>query len=237
MPVEAPVTTTQPRVPDGVSDDIVTSVTVGISDDSVNCRVIGVVSRAESAAATRRALLDAAADLLDGGGPAAVTVRAVGARAGVTRGAPYRHFPDKESLLTAVAAGALDRLADELQAVRGDQRMPPADQLHRALAALMTVGRRRPHLYRLMFASPVGDPAAIDAAIQAAERAQHEFLAIVGALVGAQHAGRFAALLLTSAHGITDMEVSGHLAPDKWHTTAEELVSTLVSMIDRQARG
>ncbi len=198
--------------------------------------VIGMVSRAESAAATRRAVLDAAVELLDSGGPDAVTLRAVGARAGVTRGAPYRHFPDKDSLLTAIAAEALDRLADQVQAVRADPRVPPADTLHRALAALMTVGRRQPHLYRLMFASPAGDSAAIHGAVQAAERAWAEFLAIVGDLVGAQHARRFAALLLTSAHGITGMEVNGHLSADKWHTTAEELVSTLVSMIDRQAR-
>ncbi|GAA1901025.1 TetR/AcrR family transcriptional regulator [Streptantibioticus ferralitis] len=196
----------------------------------------GMVSRVESAAATRRALLDAAADLLDSGGPDAVTLRAVGARAGVTRGAPYRHFPDKDSLLTAVAAEALDRLADQVRDVRADPRVPPADKLNRALSSLMTVGRRQPHLYRLMFASPAGDPTAIRAAVQAADRAQDEFLAVVGDLVGAQHTRQFAALLLTSVHGITDMEVSGHLSADKWHITAEELVSTLVSMIDRQAR-
>lgn len=210
--------------------------TVGVSDDSVNCIVIDMVSRVESAAATRRALLDAAADLLDSGGPDAVTLRAVGARAGVTRGAPYRHFPDKDSLLTTVATEALDRLADQAQAVRADPRVPPADKLDRALSALMTIGRRQPHLYRLMYSSPAGDPVAIHAATQAAERAQDEFLAIVGDLVGAQHTRHFAALLLTSAHGITDMEVRGHLSADKWHTTAEELVSTLVSMIDRQVR-
>lgn len=196
----------------------------------------GMVSRAESSAATRRALLDAAAELLDGGGPETVTLRAVGARAGLTRGAPYRHFSDKDSLLTAVAAEALERLADQLHAVRADPRVPPADKLHRALAALMTVGRRQPHLYRLMFAYPVGDPGVVLAATRAADRAQDENLAIVGDLVGAEHARRFAALLLTSAHGITDMEVNGHLSADKWHTTADELVSTLVSMIDRQAR-
>ncbi|WP_240137762.1 TetR/AcrR family transcriptional regulator [Streptomyces sp. MUM 178J] len=195
-----------------------------------------MVSRVESAAATRRALLDAAADLLDSGGPGAVTLREVGARAGVTRGAPYRHFPDKDSLLTAVAAEALDRLADQAQDVRTDPQAPPADKLRRALSALMTIGRRQPHLYRLMFTSPAGDPAAIHAATQAGDRAQDEFLAIVGDLVGAQHTSRYAALLLTSVHGITDMEVSGHLSADKWHITAEELVSTLVSMIDRQTR-
>ncbi|WP_340684034.1 TetR/AcrR family transcriptional regulator [Amycolatopsis coloradensis] len=195
-----------------------------------------MVSRVESAAATRRALLDAAADLLDIGGPDAVTLRAVGARAGVTRGAPYRHFPDKDSLLTTIAAEALDQLADQVQVVRADPRVPPADTLQRALDALMTIGRRQPHLYRLMFASPAGAAATVHAAVQAADRAMDEFLAIVGDLVGAQHARRFAALLLTSAHGITDMEVNGHLSADKWHITAEELVSTLVSMIHRQAR-
>ena len=193
-----------------------------------------MVSRAESVAATRRALLDAAADLLDLGGPDAVTLRAVGARAGVTRGASYRHFSDKVSLLTVIAAEALNRLADQLRALRADPRVPPADQLHRALAALMTVGRHQPHLYRLMFTSPSGDPTVMHAATQAAESAQDEYLAIVGHLVGASQANRFAALLLTSAHGITDMEVNGHLSADKWHVTAEELVSTLVSMIDRQ---
>lgn len=192
--------------------------------------------RAESAAATRRALLDAAADLLDSGGPDTVTLRAVGARAGVTRGAPYGHFPDKDSLLTTIAAEALGRLADQVQGVRADPQVSPSDTLQRALAALTTIGRRQPHLYRLMFASPAGDPAAVQAAVQAAERAMDEFLAIVADLVGAQHARRFAALLLSSAHGITDLEVSGHLSADKWHTTSEELVSTLVSMIDRQAR-
>ncbi|MGW0196160.1 TetR/AcrR family transcriptional regulator [Nonomuraea sp. NPDC003201] len=194
-----------------------------------------MISRTESAAATRRALLDAAADLLDSGGPDAVTLREVGARAGVTRGAPYRHFPDKDSLLTTIAAEALDRLADQVQAVRAAPGASPSGKLHRALFALMTIGRSQPHLYRLMFASPVGDPAAVHAATQAADRAMNQFLAIVGDLVGAQHARGFAALLLTSAHGITDMEVSGHLSADKWHITAEELLSTLVSMIDRQA--
>jgi AcrR family transcriptional regulator len=195
-----------------------------------------MILRVESAAATRRALLDAAAELLDTGGPDAVTLREVGARAGVSRGAPYRHFANKDSLLTAVAAEALDRLADEVGAVRADPRVPPADTLHRALAALMTIGRRQPHLYRLMFTSPAGDSVAVHAATQAGERAQDEFLAIVGDLVGPQHAQRFGALLLTSAHGITDMEVNGHFSTDKWHVSAEELVSTLVAMVDRQAR-
>lgn len=196
-----------------------------------------MVSRRESAAATRHALVGAATDLLEGGGPDAVTLREVGARAGVTRGAPYRHFSDKDSLLTVIAAEALDRLADEVRAVRTDPRVSPVDTVGRGLAALIDIGRSRPHLYRLMFTAPVGDPVVVAAANEAADRAVNEFLASVGDLVGEHQARQFAPLLLTSAHGIADMEANGHLSPDKWHVTAEELVATLVSMIDQQVRG
>ncbi|WP_405387734.1 WHG domain-containing protein [Streptomyces sp. NBC_01102] len=75
---------------------------------------------------------------------------------------------------------------------------------------------------------PVGDPAA---AVRAAERFQDEFVAIVAALVGERNARHYGALLLTGAHGIAGMELSGHLAADRWLTTADELVGTLVRMV------
>src|SRR5215212_9939617 len=112
------------------------------------------MSRIESAAATRRALLDDAADLLDGGGPDAVTLREVGARAGVSRGAPYRHFADKESLLTAVAAEGWQRIGDHMHALQIDTRLRPADKLRAALIHVITVSRQRPYLYQLMFRTP-----------------------------------------------------------------------------------
>ena len=51
---------------------------------------------------TRAALLGAAAGLLEGHGLEAVTLRAVGERAGVSRQAPYKHFADKEALLSVL---------------------------------------------------------------------------------------------------------------------------------------
>ena len=192
-----------------------------------------MVSRVESAAATRRSLLDAAAELLDEGGPEAVTLREVGARAGVSRGAPYRHFADKDSLLTAVAAEAWDRLADETRDLRTDAALAPTERLYAAVTGLMAVGRRRPHLYQLMFTAPAGDPTAL---LRAAGRNQDEFLAIVGELVGDRDARHYGALLLTSAHGIVGMEVAGHLAGEKWGTTAEELITTQVGLIEAASR-
>ncbi|MFG1605333.1 TetR/AcrR family transcriptional regulator [Actinoplanes sp. NPDC049265] len=190
-----------------------------------------MISRVESAAATRRALVDAAADLLDQGGPDAVTLREVGARAGVSRGAPYRHFADKESLLTAIAVESWDRIGDQVRELRTREEPAPAGKLHHALTALIGVGRRQPHLFRLMFATPAGDPSAV---VRAAGRAQDEFLAIVAELVGDQDARRIGALLMTSAHGITGMEVSGHLTAEKWGTSGDEIVTSLIEMIPKK---
>jgi AcrR family transcriptional regulator len=187
--------------------------------------------RIESAAATRRALLSSAADLLDGGGPGAVTLREVGARAGVSRGAPYRHFTDKESLLTAVAAEGWERVADQIHALQTDSRLGPAERLRAALNVFVTVSRAQPHLYRLMFSSPAGDPATI---VHAAQRGCDEFLAIAAPVVGEQNAERYGAILLTGAHGAAGLGLSGLLRTDKWDTTAEDLIDTLVDMVTRR---
>jgi AcrR family transcriptional regulator len=186
------------------------------------------MSRIESAAATRRALLDDAAELLDSGGPDAVTLREVGARAGVSRGAPYRHFANKESLLTAVAAEGWERIADQMHTLQADSRLLPIDKLRAALIGLITVSRQQPHLYQLMFSTPAGDPAAV---VRAAQRSCDEFLAIVAEVVGEQYAQRYAAILLTGAHGAADLELSGLLSTDQWHTTAQELIGSLLAMV------
>lgn len=188
-----------------------------------------VTTRSESAAATRRSLIDAAGVLLDLGGVEAVTLREVGARSGVSRSAAYRHFADKESLLTVLATNAMSDLGDALEVLASSQDSPEKC-LRSALLSLITIGHTRPHLYRLMFTTPTGDPTA---AVRAAERAQDLFLEIVGRITGPRRARRYGALLLTTAHGITGLDLSGHLDLDKWHTNAEELVDTIISLLPK----
>ena len=190
--------------------------------------LLPMTTRAESAAATRRSLLDAAAVLLDIGGPDAVTLREVGARVGVSRSAPYRHFPDKEHLLTALANEAWKDLGDALEVLLNKADLAPKQLLRGALISLIEVGRQRPHLYRLMFSTPSGDPAA---AVRAAERTQDLFLDIVAKVVGARRKRQYAALLLTSAHGIAGLELSGHLSWEKWHIDADGLVDLMINSV------
>jgi len=66
----------------------------------------------------RRALLDVAAEAIAEDGPAALSMRDLARRAGVSHAAPAHHFGDKKGLLTALAAEGFDRLAADLRETR-----------------------------------------------------------------------------------------------------------------------
>ncbi|MCP2032696.1 AcrR family transcriptional regulator [Okibacterium sp. HSC-33S16] len=62
----------------------------------------------------RKAVIDAAVDVISDAGPAAVSLRDLARRIGVSHAAPAHHFGDKEGLFTAVATEGYTLLADEL---------------------------------------------------------------------------------------------------------------------------
>ncbi|WP_027060061.1 TetR/AcrR family transcriptional regulator [Mesorhizobium loti] len=62
----------------------------------------------------RQALIDAALAIAKEDGVDQVTVREAGKRAGVSSGAPFRHFPTKTALMTAVAEEAMRRFRAEI---------------------------------------------------------------------------------------------------------------------------
>ena len=64
----------------------------------------------------KRVLIDAALGLVEEGGAEAVSVREAARRAGVSPGAPFRHFPSRVALLTAVAEEAQRRFRAEIDA-------------------------------------------------------------------------------------------------------------------------
>ena len=77
----------------------------------------------------RRVLIDAALKLAAEGGPEAVSVREAARRAGVSPGAPFRHFDSRAALMTAVAEEAQRRLRAEIAAALADA--PGRDPLKR----------------------------------------------------------------------------------------------------------
>lgn len=79
----------------------------------------------------RQALIDAALELAFEGSPETVSVREAARRAGVSSGAPFRHFASKAALMTAVAEQAMELFRSEIEA---GQRRAPADPVSRLRA-------------------------------------------------------------------------------------------------------
>src|SRR5882672_7678585 len=77
----------------------------------------------------RRVLIDAALGLAEEGGAEAVSVREAARRAGVSPGAPFRHFPSRVALMTAVAEEAQRRFRAEIEVALSE--VPAGDPLAR----------------------------------------------------------------------------------------------------------
>lgn len=63
----------------------------------------------------RVALIDAGLELTRAGGPEALTIREATRRVGVSPNAAYRHFADREALLSAVATAIQSRMVARMQ--------------------------------------------------------------------------------------------------------------------------
>lgn len=77
-------------------------------------------SRAYHHGDLRRALIDAAVEAITESGPAALSLRDLARRAGVSHAAPAHHFGDKAGLLTALATQGFDLLTEALRKAGDD---------------------------------------------------------------------------------------------------------------------
>jgi AcrR family transcriptional regulator len=190
---------------------------------------------------TRETLVTVAAQLLDEGGPEAVTLREVGHRAGVSHNAPYKHFADKEALLAAVAARELARRTSSLSATRTAAKaggLPPQEAVRTAMRSYVAWALEFPQRFKLVFGSWSKDSDELAAAAGSARAL------LVGMVAEAQRAGRLpaadperlASLLLAVTHGAVDLALAGHLSPDgKGRATPEDLAEDLFGYLEAAA--
>lgn len=116
----------------------------------------------------KRALVEAALELLDEAGADSVGLRQVARRVGVSAAAPYRHFKGRRALLEAVAAEGFRRFTD-MMAIK-EEGLPEAEQLPAMAEAYVRFALVQPALFRLMFSREIdkdGDTALHHAALGA----------------------------------------------------------------------
>lgn len=183
---------------------------------------------------TRSALLGAAAGLLEERGMEAITLRAVGERAGVSRQAPYRHFVDKGELLSVLAARYFEVLAEEMTAAIEDMSESPFARLESMLGTYVRVALGSPGRYRLMFGPEVrGSP--YPEVHEVARGLHGRFVGVVaecqevGELDGGEDPVALAALMYATVHGAVDLALAGHGEEEKGLEEPTSLVRLLLA--------
>ena len=100
----------------------------------------------------RRAMtVDAVITLAATGNPAGITTAAIAAAMGVTQGALFRHFPDKDAIWAAVMATVAERLLARVDAA-ATAAPSPLDALHAVFMAHVGFAIEHPGVPRMLFA-------------------------------------------------------------------------------------
>lgn len=102
------------------------------------------------------ALLEAAVALAEEGGVGAIGLREAARRAGVTHGAPYRHYPNHEALIAAVAEDGFRRLWEVARLALASAGPNPLERFSALGRGYLHFARRHPGHFRVMFAAKEG---------------------------------------------------------------------------------
>lgn len=147
----------------------------------------------------REALVAAAVDLISQHGPEGFTVAEAARLAGVSPGAPYRHFRDAEALLAEVALRGFERFAETLSAACAGAQ-PDALRAYEALGrAYLGFARREPAYYAAMFETRIAHEAH-PALFAASDRAFGVLRDATEALVARLPEGRRPPVLMVALH-------------------------------------
>jgi len=186
----------------------------------------------------RRALLAAALYILRTEGSAALTLRAVARRAGVSHQAPYHHFADRAALVAAVAQDGFERLADEVDRARSAAPNPVA-QFQEGGVAYVVFAVRHPEHYRVMFGPELADRSAHAELDRAARRVFETLSAPPGGLLppAATGPGAVRSTLWSVVHGLAMLLIDGQLegragrAPGVGPTAARRLALEVTDIL------
>ena len=118
----------------------------------------------------KEALLQAALNLIAQKGAAGFTFADAARMAGVSPAAPYRHFRDRDELLSSIAQRGFEQFEAQLTAAWDDGRPDTVTAFERVGHAYLAFARNEPAFYSAMFES--GLPVDANPTLQAAsERA------------------------------------------------------------------
>jgi AcrR family transcriptional regulator len=173
----------------------------------------------------RKALIGEAMVMLSESGIAALTLRELARRLGVTHTAPYAHYADKAALLADVANAGFALLADALESAKASNS-DPRSALEAMSLAYVRFARGRPHLYRLMF---VAEDLADDPNCKLSPESTRAFSALAGTVAALGPPANIdprdlAVAAWAQVHGIAMLEIDRRMSM-KTARSGEDIVA------------
>jgi AcrR family transcriptional regulator len=189
----------------------------------------------------REALIDATVRLIEEGGVETVSVREAAKRVGVSSGAPFRHFPTKTALLTAVAEQATRLLLDEMtRTLAGSASAGPIERFRALGGTYMRWVMKHPTQFEV-----VSNRRIIDfAGSQSLQPDNDKIRALMDGVLnearerGLLRSGDLAAIALAAratAYGVARMYVDGHFA--QWGVKNKDARRVFESVFDLFMQG
>ncbi len=179
----------------------------------------------------REALIEAALKLINERGSDGLTLSEAARMAGVSPAAPYRHFKDRTSLMTAIAEQGFQTFADQLESAKAKAASGPLQSLLNIGEAYLEFARQEPSHYVAMFEAGIahGSSALLskesDRAFNVLRDASSEMHAILPADRRAP-ALMIALHIWSLTHGIASLFLRGDTARRNLPVTPEELLES-----------
>lgn len=172
----------------------------------------------------RSALLGAASELIEEQGLGAMSLREVARRAGVSHNAPYRHFPDRDSLLAELAAEGFRQLGEAMAAKQG-----------RAMGeAYVRFALEHPSRFRLMFGGQL-KLRQHGALADAARKTYEALVRAFRAQAGVADPEKAAAAAWSLVHGLAQLLLDGHFEQHGESFVAEVIGAVRFASAQRSA--
>jgi AcrR family transcriptional regulator len=180
------------------------------------------------------AVLQAALGLIAEKGAAGFTFADAARMAGVSPAAPYRHFRDRDELLSSIAQRGFEQFEALLTQAWDDGRPDTVTAFERLGKAYLAFARSEPAFYSAMFES--GLPVDLSPALQAASErafaviraAAERLAALVPAGMPRPPAMMMALHIWSMSHGVASLFARGDAARRKLPMSAEDLLEAEV---------
>ena len=182
----------------------------------------------------KEALLQAALDLIAEKGAAGFTFADAARLAGVSPAAPYRHFRDRDELMSSIAQRGFEQFESALSQAWDDGRPDTVTAFERVGKAYLAFAREQPSYYSAMFESGLaldvsaGLHAASERAFAVIRAAAERLAALAPQGTPRPPALMMALHIWSMSHGIASLFARGDAARRKLPMSAEELLEAEV---------